>query len=50
MPKLRQYKSKLEYALRDIQNWHRILPNSQKKYGIPKSTLEFKMKHLGHKE
>lgn len=51
MPKLTQYdKSKLENALSDIQNGTESYRTAGKKYGIPKSTLEFKLKHPGHKE
>nr|CAH7736446.1 unnamed protein product [Callosobruchus chinensis] len=51
MPKLKQYdRSKLENALRDIQNGTESYRTAKKKYGIPKSTLEFKLKHPGHKE
>nr|CAH7753587.1 unnamed protein product [Callosobruchus chinensis] len=51
MPKLKQYdRSKLENALRDIQNGTESYRTAEKKYGIPKSTLEFKLKHPGHKE
>nr|CAH7761453.1 unnamed protein product [Callosobruchus chinensis] len=51
MPKLKQYdRSKLENALRDIQNGTESYRTAEKKYEIPKSTLEFKLKHPGHKE
>nr|CAH7741106.1 unnamed protein product [Callosobruchus chinensis] len=51
MPKLKQYdRSKLENALRDIQNGTESYRTAEKKYGIPKSTLESKLKHPGHKE
>ncbi|CAH2011138.1 unnamed protein product [Acanthoscelides obtectus] len=51
MPKLRHYdKSKPEYALRDIQNGTESYRTAEKMYGIPKSTLDFKLKHPGHKE
>nr|CAH7743641.1 unnamed protein product [Callosobruchus chinensis] len=43
-------RSKLENALRDIQNGTESYRTAEKKYGIPKSTLEFKLKHPGHKE
>ncbi|CAH2015797.1 unnamed protein product [Acanthoscelides obtectus] len=51
IPKLRQYdKSKLQYALSDIQNGTESYRTAENKYGIPKSTLEFQLKHPSHKE
>ncbi|CAH1953869.1 unnamed protein product [Acanthoscelides obtectus] len=51
MPKLRQYdKSKLKYALRDIQNGTESYRTAEKQYRIPKFSSEFKLKHPGYKE
>uniref|UniRef100_A0A6P7FDU2 Uncharacterized protein LOC114327213 n=1 Tax=Diabrotica virgifera virgifera TaxID=50390 RepID=A0A6P7FDU2_DIAVI len=50
MPKLRKYdKNKLIEAVKDVQNGTESYRTAEKKYGIPKSTIEFKLKHPEHK-
>ncbi|XP_072387396.1 mblk-1-related factor 1-like [Diabrotica undecimpunctata] len=51
MPKLRKYdKMKLIKAIKDVQNGTESYRTAEKKYGIPKSTIEFKLKHPEHKD
>ncbi|XP_072389546.1 uncharacterized protein [Diabrotica undecimpunctata] len=51
MPKLRKYyKMKLIEAVKDVQNGTASYRTAEKKYGIPKSTIEFKLKHPEHKD
>ncbi|XP_050497766.1 mblk-1-related factor 1-like [Diabrotica virgifera virgifera] len=51
MPKLRKYdKNKLIEAVKDVQNGTESYRTAEKKYGIPKSTIEFKLKHPEHKD
>lgn len=51
MPKLRNYdKTKLKSAISDILTGVESYRSAEEKFGIPKSTLEFKIKHPGHKD
>nr|CAI5863634.1 unnamed protein product [Callosobruchus analis] len=51
MPKLKEYdKSNLDRAVKDVINKVESYRSAEKKYGIPKSTIEFRIKHPGHKD
>lgn len=46
MPKVKDYqRDKLDEAVRDVQNKTESYRSAEKKYGIPKSTIEFRIKH-----
>lgn len=50
MPKLKNYnKSKIENAVRDVLSKTESYRSAERKYGIPKSTIEFRIKHPEHK-
>lgn len=40
----------MESAINEVKNNEILLRAAAKKYGVPKSTLEFKLKNPGHKE
>ncbi|KAL1498417.1 hypothetical protein ABEB36_009223 [Hypothenemus hampei] len=51
MPKRSSYDSKsMECAIKDVNNNAVSLRAAAKKYGVPKSTLEFKLKNPDHKD
>ncbi|CAH2001068.1 unnamed protein product [Acanthoscelides obtectus] len=50
MPKVQDYdKSNIERAVQDVINKVESYRSAELKYGVPKSTIEFKIKHPDHK-
>nr|CAI5845544.1 unnamed protein product [Callosobruchus analis] len=50
MPKLKEYDKSNDRAVKDVINKVESYRSAEKKYGIPKSTIEFRIKHPGHKD
>lgn len=51
MPRRSPYDANsMESAINEVKNNEISLRAAAKKYGVPKSTLEFKLKNPGHKE
>lgn len=50
MPKKNEYNAEsMEAAINEVKN-NMSYRNAAQKYGVPKSTLEFKVKNPGHKD
>nr|XP_022909351.1 uncharacterized protein LOC111420562 [Onthophagus taurus] len=51
MPKKNKYRAEsMEAAINEVKNNNMSYRNAAHKYGVPKSTLEFKIKNPGHKD
>jgi helix-turn-helix, Psq domain. len=51
MPKKNEYNAEsMEAAINEVKNNNMSFRNAAHKYGVPKSTLEFKIKNPGHKD
>lgn len=51
MPKKPDYdQTQMQLAIRELQSGGSSLRAVSKKYGVPKSTLDFKIKNPGHKD
>lgn len=51
MPKKNDYNvESMEAAINEVKNSNMSYRNAAQKYGVPKSTLEFKVKNPGHKD
>lgn len=51
MPKKNQYDvESMESAIKEVKINNMSYRNAANKYGVPKSTLEFKIKNPGHKD